>query len=294
MKKILIFSFAMSLFVTATAQRSYVRKAVKDDIEKKQAEKYEGDRQKGEDAVDERLDKWDENDKKYRAKIEPFPTMSYTMDIENVDNPKNNGSIQYYFKDFECATENNFEKRGNGETRTIMNFKAGTSVILTTDKKGRKTGMEMELKSFDWAIKGAVKKDENMMKNHEASVKETNEYQTIEGYKCRKYLYENEKYRSEIWITNDLKIDYKKFNSSMSSIFSTQPTGNNEYYKAGMKGIMIRTHIFPIDKRMDETIMTMKNFKLGSVDQSKFSTEGYKVEKMPSIRDMWNNYKDEK
>ncbi|MBL7764961.1 MAG: DUF4412 domain-containing protein [Chitinophagaceae bacterium] len=281
----------LSLSFSATAQRGYVRRAV----EKNQEEKHEGERQKGEKAVDERLDTWDEKDKQQRAGIKPFPTMSMTLVMEYPEKPKNNASISYYYKNYDCASVMTFESRKSEMDRTIMNFKEGKSIMLMTDKKGKKTGMQMELKTMDWAVKGAVEKENRMLEEGDATLVATDEYQTIEGYKCRKYNYENEKYRSEIWVSTDVKIDYNQFNNAMYSAFaSSRSATNNAYHKAGMKGVVIRMHVFPKDRHIDESIMTFKNFKLGSVPDEMFSTAGYEVTQMPSIRDMWNGYKDER
>ncbi len=295
MKYILITSLIyLASFNNATAQRSYVRKAVKDDIERKQEQKHQGEKAKGEKAVDERLDAWDEADKKGRAKIQPFPTMSMTMVMEYPNKPKNNGSIQYYYKDFDCASVMSFDKNKGGMDRMIMNFKEGKSVMLMTDKKGKKTGMKMELKSFDWVAKSAVKKDQAMLEKGEAEIKATDEYKTIEGYKCRKYIYENDKYISELWVTNDNKLDYVKMNNALFNVFANSKDPNqNAYYKAGMKGFTIQTHMMPKDKRMQECIMTMKDIKLGSVPAEMFSTAGYEITDMPSIRNMWDSFKEE-
>lgn len=294
MKYFLTSILLISMQVSLSAQHAQVRRAVKNNIEEKQQDKHIADHNKGEQAVDERLDALDESDKKARAKIQPFPTMSFTMQMEYVEKPKNNGTIQYYFKEYDCVSVMNFERSKGSMDRMIMNFKEGKSVMLMTDKKGKKTGMRMELKMIDWAAKAAVKKDQTMLENGEASVKATDEYKVIEGYKCRKYVYENEKYTSEMWVTNDAKLDYLKINHAMYSVFASSKDPNqNMYYKAGMKGVTIQTHLMPKDKRMQECIMTMKDIHLGNVPAEVFSTEGYDIMDMPSLRNMWDASKNE-
>ena len=298
MKQFLFFVFVLTYSSFANAQRSYIRKAVKNDIEKKQEAKHQDEREKGAKAVDERLDAWDEADQKSRSKIQAFPTMSMTMDMEYPNKAKNNGSIDYYYKGYDCAAVMHFDRnsKSNGSVeRTIMNFKEGKSLMLMTDKKGRKTGMSMELKSFDWIAKAAVKKDNDMLEKGDAEIKATDEYKTIEGYKCRKYLYENEKYNSEMWVTNDSKIDFMKMNNALYNVFANSKDPNqNAYMKAGMKGFCIQAHMMPKDRRLEECILTFKNIKLGSVPSEMFTTEGYEITEMPSIRNMWDSYKQEK
>lgn len=291
MKYIFLCVIGSIIFCNSYSQEYYIRKS----IEKKYEKKYEGDRQKGEKAVDERLDAWDEKDKESRSKITPFPTMSLSIEMNYPEKPKNNGTIDYYYKNYDCASVMKFEKQQNGMDRTIMNFKDGKMIMLMTDKKGRKTGMQMELKSVDWVTKAAVAKSEKDLANGDASFTATNEYKTIEGYKCRKYLHETESYTSEIWMTNDSKIDVAHYNQSMYRVFyNSKNPSTNAFQQAGMSGMIIQHHMFPKDKRMEECIMTFKNIKMGNVPNEIFSTEGYEITAMPSIRDMWNNAKDER
>lgn len=279
------------LFAGANAQEYYIRKG----IEKKYEKKYEADRQKGEKAVNERLDAWDEKDKQNRAGIKPFQTMSMSLEMEFPDKPKNNGIIDYYFQGYECASVMNFQQKSQGIDRTIMNFKEGKSLMLMTDKKGRKTGMEMEMKSMDWAVKGAIQKSERDMANGDAEWKATDEYETIEGYKCRKYIYEDYKSRSEIFITQDIKMDFAHYNQSMYQIFASSKNGNQSVFgQAGTHGMMIRTITTSKNGSGDKSILTVKRIKMGSVPSEMFSTQGYEITKMPSIRDMWNSSKEER
>lgn len=278
-----------TLGINLHAQRSYVRKAV----EKNQEEKHQTEKQQGEQAVDERLDAWDAKDKKQRERIEPFPTMSYTMDLQFPDKPKQNSSIDYTYKGYQCAMVMHMDNDRNQENRTIINFKEGTSTTLMTDKKGKKTGMEMELKMIDWGAKAAVKKEQNKLTQHDAELKATNEYKTIEGYKCRKFEYRSQQYQSDIWVTTDIKADYTAFNKALASVYATQPYGLMEYYKSGMNGFAIQIHSTSDDPKFRESIITMKNIKTGTINESVFNTDGYEIQKMPSVRDMWNSFKRE-
>ncbi len=291
MKQFVFCVLITMVFCNSYSQEYYIRKS----IEKKYEKKYEGDRQKGEKAVEERLDAWDEKDKESRSKLMPFPTMSLTIDMNYPSKPKNNGTIDYYYKNFDCASVMTMNAQKNGMDRTIMNFKEGKMTMLMTDKKGKKTGMQMELKSVDWATKAAVAKSEKDLVNGQSSLKATDEYKTIEGYKCRKYLYETASYTSEMWMTNDSKIDIGQYNQSMYRIFSNSKNpSSNAFQEAGMNGMIIQHHMFPKDKRMEECIMTFKNIKMGSVPDEMFNTSGYEITQMPSIRDMWNATKDER
>lgn len=276
----------MLLIGSVHAQRNYVRRAIEKDMEKK----YEDDRQKGVNAVDERLDKWEESDKAKRASMEPFPTMSMSMSIEYPEKPKNNVTIHYYFKNYSCASIFKMEKESNGMDRMIMNFKDGKSTLLMTDRKGRKTGMVMELKNFDWAVKSGMEKNNKLLEDGDATITATDEYKTIEGYKCRKYLYEDQNYKSEMWVSNSVGIEHFKFNKAVFSAFANSKNpNNNAYYKAGMNGVVIQTHMYPKGGRSEEAIMTMKNIKADYAPDEMFSTAGYEITVMPSMKDMWKS-----
>ncbi len=273
------------------AQRGYVRRAIEKDMEKK----YEGDRQKGVNAVDERLDKWEESDKAKRASIEPFPTMSMSMSIEYPEKPKNNVTIQYFFKNYNCASIFKTEKENNGMDRMIMNFKEGKSTMLMTDRKGKKTGMVMELKNFDWAIKSGVEKSNKLLEDGDATITATDEYKTIEGYKCRKYQYEDQNYKADMWVSNSIGIEYLKFNKAIYSAFAnTKNPNNNAYHKAGMNGVVIQNHMYPKGGRSEEAIMTMKNIKANYAPDEMFSTAGYEITVMPTMKEMWKSANDER
>lgn len=290
MKKILVFTIVL-FSVSANAQHNEVQRAIEKDMERK----YSGEREKGTKAIDESLDKWDEADKKVRANIEPFPTMSMTIDMQFPERPKNDMQIDYYFKQYECATVMHLQKENSGIDRTIMNFKEGKSIMLMTDKKGRKSGMQMELKTFDWAIRYGVNKSDKMLEDGDATFVETNEYKTIEGYKCRKYLYEDMNSKSEIWITQEMPIDYVQYNRAFYSAFSSgKQAQQNSMYKSGKYGAMIQMHSYPKNGRTDESIITIKNIKPKHAPEEMFSTAGYDITQMPSIRDMWNDAKNQR
>lgn len=272
------------------AQEREIRRAV----ERDQAAKHEGQRQKGIQAVDERLDKLDEKDAEFRAGVKPFPTCSYTIDMNFPDKPKNNMVIKYAFKQYDCASE--FEdKEGRGETRTITNFKEGKTLVLTTDKKGRKTGMEMDMKMMNGMIRGYAEKESKKIDDGRTSVTATDEYKTIEGYKCRKYRMTNDDFDADLWITQDkTPIGAKEMSFAMANaIGGTKSNLGVSYYNKIQGGVCIQIHSYPKSKRDEEVILTYKNFS-ATVPTEMFSTAGYEIQKMPSLRDMWDSQKNQR
>ena len=254
---------------------------------------YSKDRAKGEKAVDERLNAMDESDRRLKATIQQFPAMSLTIVMDYPDKPASNMTIQYYFKGYECASVMNFEKNRNSSIdRMIMNFKEGKSLILSTDRKGRKTGMKMDMKGINMIAKSAVSKENDNLNKGKSSLRSTDEIKMIEGYKCRKYIHEGEKYTSEIWVTEDAKLDHVKLNKALAQAFAnTSGPSQNAYVEAGIKGLAIQTHMSPKDGRSQECTMTMKNIKPGVAPAEMFSTQGYEVTEMPSMKNMWDSYK---
>jgi hypothetical protein len=150
--------------------------------------------------------------------------------------------------------------------------------------------MEMNLKSFDWEESVTEEVVDAANSQESLKIKTTNEYKTIEGYKCRKYIYESEDAVSILWITKDINMNYLDYNQAMYQAFSnSKSTQGNAFEQAGMNGMLIQNHMIPKQNKQDECIMTFKNIKLGSVPDAMFSTAGYEVMKMPSFQDMMNN-----
>ena len=89
--------------------------------------------------------------------------------------------------------------------------------------------------------------------------------------------------------TNDLQ----KVMTSSNSVLLAKSEHNNAYYKAGINGVVIQNHMMPKGGRGNETIMTMKNIRANYAPDEMFSTAGYEITKMPSMRDLWNSAKEE-
>jgi len=293
MRKLLVLGLTLILSDLAYSQGG--KKSVDQDAERTQRTTFSGERVKGEIEVDGRLNAIDDADSKTRAVVKEFPTMSLTMVIDYPIKLANNMTINYSFKGYECASVMNFEKnRYSGIDRMIMDFKEGKSIILSTDKKGKKTGVKMDMKGINMITKSAVAKEENNIQKGESSLQATEETKIIEGYKCMKYLHEGEKYTSEIWVTQDAKLDAVTWNNALVQAFAnTSGPSQNAYMKLSMKGIAIQTHMIPKDGRSQECTMTMKNIKPGVAMAEMFSTQGYDVTEMPSVRTLWDEYKKE-
>lgn len=293
-KSITIFFIAFFASFTMLAQRSYIRSKVRQDVENKIKDNYEDDRQKGVKAVDESLDRMDAKDAEFRAGVKPFPTLSYKITIEYPTKPKNNGVIKYYFKNYDCAADMSEMNTKSGEMRVITNFKKGKSITLMTDKKGKKTGMEMDMKMLTSMAQNSANRERDQSDYSTYKLEETNEYKTINGYKCRKYIMNQDRYTIEIWVTNDkMPAGGKDFSFAMANAFGGKNTMNTSYYANIKGGVCIQTHMIPKDSKSEEMIMTYSDFS-SNVSESVFSTEGYEIQSMPSMRDLWNTARDER
>lgn len=56
-----------------------------------------------------------------------------------------------------------------------------------------------------------------------------------------------------------------------------------------MNGVVIQTHMYPKGGRSEEAIMTMLNIKADYAPDEMFSTSGYEITVMPSMKDMWKS-----
>ncbi len=129
-------------------------------------------------------------------------------------NPKNN-SMAYEFVSGDMAQE--------GQGLFIIDAENDAMIILN-DEDDEKTGMVYGMGSFMQSI-GESYSDEELEDTPEMylanpNVKKTGKTKNIAGYKCEEYVYTDEenKTKSNIWITKDLKMNTQDF---FSTIFKT-------------------------------------------------------------------------
>jgi hypothetical protein len=105
----------------------------------------------------------------------------------------------------------------------------------------------------------------------------TTETKTIDGYKCKKIIAESAESKSDIWLTEDLGMNYADLYKMMSA------SGNGPQGKKNQLPAMKDVKGFPIemnvtDKAKQETInIRIKNISKAKISPSMFSLEGYQM-----------------
>ncbi len=105
----------------------------------------------------------------------------------------------------------------------------------------------------------------------------TKETKTIDGYKCKKIIAESAESKSDIWLTEDLGMNYADLYKMMSA------SGNGPQGKKNQLPAMKDVKGFPIemnvtDKAKQETInIRIKNISKTKISPSMFSLEGYQM-----------------
>lgn len=113
-----------------------------------------------------------------------------------------------------------------GEQKIIMiDHQSKTYIEQSTDMAKMMEGMPQEESAGDHA---AMRQMMQRMTKMDASVTDTGEEKVINGWKSRKYLLTMDtmmgKNTSEIWATEDLKIDKKLYDQLMTKMFSGLPS----------------------------------------------------------------------
>lgn len=113
----------------------------------------------------------------------------------------------------------NMSKPGQG--MFIIDAENGATIILN-EENGEKTGIVYGMGAFFSSL-GETYNEENLEETPDAylanpNVKKTGRSKTIAGYKCEEYKYDDEETESEVWITQDLKMNTQDF---FSTLFKT-------------------------------------------------------------------------
>ena len=110
----------------------------------------------------------------------------------------------------------------------------------------------------------------------------TNSRKRIEGYTCKKIVLESEDYYSEIWYTESLKFDLAKIYNLLSHcgmISDFVKTG--EWYKSEKFPGMI-LEVFSQNKSTEEFYtLTLSQLKPGQINESFFTTAGFRISDIP-------------
>jgi len=158
----------------------------------------------------------------------------------------------------------------------IVDVKNGATIILS-EEKGKKTGLVYGLGTFYDTIQTESLNDLDLSETPETfltdpRVKKTGRTKTIAGFKCEEYKYTDENSVSDIWITQDIKMNTKDF---FSMLFKTS------LYSHGMGwGYMMEATT--VNKENDEK-STMTVTKVDKNSNKKVSMSDYQVTNLGSF-----------
>lgn len=150
------------------------------------------------------------------------------------------------------------------------------AIIILSDENGKKTGLVYGIQSFLQTTGGTF--DETTLEETpemylaNPNVEKTGRSKTIAGYKCDEFVYSDEESKSNIWITQDLKMNTQDF---FSTLFKTS------LYSRGFPwGYLMEST--SLDKQTGDT-STMTVTKVETNSNKKFSMADYQVTNLGSF-----------
>jgi hypothetical protein len=164
-----------------------------------------------------------------------------------------------------------------GQGLFIIDAENGATIILN-EEKGEKTGIVYGMGAF-FSSMGQTYEEENneIFETPEAylsnpNVTKTGRSKTIAGYKCEEYKYSDEDSDSEIWITNDLKMNTQDF---FSTLFKTS------LYSHGMPWGYMMEATTTEKESGEKTFMQVK--RVDEKSNVRFSLNEYQVTNLGSF-----------
>lgn len=177
--------------------------------------------------------------------------------------------VTYYFNKNQVAFVPDAIK---GDQTTMIYNLDDRMVTTLVNSDGEKTGMRMKMPKINI--------EEKTGDASSYAITPTDEWKTIEGYKCRKYLMETDEYTGHTWVTEEANIDYGK----LFSFFNSGQKNNKVSPPAlkDLKGFAMET--YTKSKKGDvEVEMKVTNLTTGKVDENIFDTSGYNITDMSSL-----------
>lgn len=185
--------------------------------------------------------------------------------------------MRYYSKEDMILNKMEMPSVEDGKTKgrdmsTLTDLKCKWTYTLMTDEDGKKMAMKSKKKKLTIS-----EEPKDAGKVPEITV--TNETKSIEGHTCTKVIVKSEDGTWTGWVAKEIKAPFEDMTRNMAQHGNEQGVKNYE----GVEG-------FPLEyewvdaKSGDKMICYMKELKLGAVDASVFSLDGYEVMEMPSFR----------
>jgi hypothetical protein len=208
---------------------------------------------------------------------DPFEPLDFTGSYRMVIHSYKNGSEQKdspsemlmaFNTDHMAMVPKNPDEKG--DMRMVFDLRNKHTYTLITDDKGKKTGIKMKMMKVNV-------EDDGKENGKVAEVVRTDETRTIEGQKCRKYTYKDEKGSGEAWFAEDISFD-------MMAAFKQMIGGKGaqEWQNLPHSGVVMENTWNSADGKEKVTMFT-KDLVVGKVDESLFSTAGFEVMDMSSM-----------
>lgn len=205
------------------------------------------------------------------GKWEPFTNpVSFSLRME-MSEEKRNGKVENINMNM-AATTDQFAFRIEDEeakevNRMILNTDDGYTTIVSTDKKGAKSAVRMRLPNLKQVTAEAV---EETIEN--ITIEETDEWETIEGFKCRKYIVTDEAngVTTESWVTQEAGLNVRDVYLGMMNAFGAQGPKQQGGPSAAMAGQYEGFPILSISNDGKSTYtVRYKNIKAGADNMDK-------------------------
>lgn len=201
--------------------------------------------------------------------------MEFTTSSGGKSLKEESGKMRMNIDQFKVAIIPEFTEEG--QSRIILDRQTGQMTMLTTDKKGKKTGIRMKMPKI------VVESEVVESKSSEPKITITNEKKMIEGYSCTKVIIEDTDYRTEAWVSEDKNLSLFEI-FSFIDISNQQKSGSKQDIYAGLTGLAMESTT--VSKKRDETtVVKITNLNKGNLDSGVFSTDGYQVVDMANMMD---------
>jgi hypothetical protein len=198
----------------------------------------------------------------YRTEMHVFE-----KDVEKKDSPMN---LSYYSNAEMMLMKNDMMARDGREMTMLTDLKGKWQYVLMTDEKGKKTAMKSHKKT--------VVTDKKEAEDKRPEITVTNETKTIDGYACTKVIVKSEDGTWTGWVAKGIKGPFADVARNME----LRGGAASLKFDEGVDG-------FPMEyewvdtKSSDRIVGYTRNLKVGEVDPSVFSLDGYEVMEMPSF-----------
>lgn len=160
---------------------------------------------------------------------------------------------------------------GTPGSMTIIVDNAKGKQYMLMNANGQKMAMALNIDAANKAI------------TKEPKVTVTKEVKTIDGYKCTRVICETDEQKSDLWITQDVGMQYAEFYKMFNSSKGPQASMVKIPELKTVKGFPIE--IVSTDTKKGETVtMKIKNISKAKIDAKIFSLEGYQVMEAPGSK----------